>query len=111
MNPRTTQSPPQLPALLTPAEVIGYLRLDTDGRDPAERLRNLIRRHGLPTIKRGRLQLFRRSAVDAWLDADLGRSIGTPARMVAAHGLTTKTSPARSGRAGFQGKAPSRSRV
>ena len=54
--------------LLTAAEAIAYLRLDTDGRDAAERLRNLIRRHGLPVIRRGSLKLFRRAAIDAWLD-------------------------------------------
>jgi len=55
--------------LLTAAETITYLRLDTDQRNPAERLRNLIRRQGLPVIRRGTLRLFRRSAIDAWLDA------------------------------------------
>jgi hypothetical protein len=57
------------PDLLTDLEVIVYLRLDTDGRNSAERLRNLIRRQGLPVIRRGKLRLFRRVAIDAWLDA------------------------------------------
>jgi hypothetical protein len=71
------------PELLTPADVIAYLRLDADGRDPGERLRNLVRRQGLPMIRRGRLQLFRRSAIDAWLDGERdGRKIKAPARMV-----------------------------
>jgi hypothetical protein len=54
--------------LMTADEVIAYLRLNSDQRNPAERLRNLIRRQGLPVIRRGRLQLFRRSAIDEWLD-------------------------------------------
>ena len=58
-----------LPDLLTRDDVIEYLRLDADGRKAEERLRNLIRRQGLPVIRRGRLQLFRRTAVDEWLDA------------------------------------------
>jgi excisionase family DNA binding protein len=60
------------PDLLTPQEAIAYLRLDTDGGNPAERLRNLIRRQRLPVIKRGRLQRFRRTAIDAWLDGSKG---------------------------------------
>ncbi|HUY36733.1 MAG TPA: hypothetical protein VMV69_28625 [Pirellulales bacterium] len=56
--------------LLTPNEVITYLRLDVDGRDPAERLRTLTRHQGLPVIRRGRLCLYRLSAVDRWLDGD-----------------------------------------
>lgn len=63
--------------LLTESETIAYLRLDADSRDPRERLRNLIRRQRLPVIKRGRLRLFRRAAIDAWLDG--GRTTG-PAR-------------------------------
>lgn len=62
------QSSNQLPDLLTATEAIRYLRLDMDERQAAERLRNLIRRQGLPVIRRGRLQLFRRSAIDEWLD-------------------------------------------
>jgi excisionase family DNA binding protein len=53
--------------LLTAEELIAYLRLDTEG-NPAERLRNLIRRQGLPVIRRGQLLRFRKSAVDQWLD-------------------------------------------
>jgi Helix-turn-helix domain len=64
------QTTNQLPELLTVAEMIRYLRLDVDDRNPAERLRNLVRRQQLPVIRRGRLQLFRRSAVDKWLDGD-----------------------------------------
>ena len=56
------------PALMTAEEVIVYLRLDSDKRNPGERLRNLIRRQRLPVIRRGRLMLFRRSAIDTWLD-------------------------------------------
>lgn len=53
--------------LLTRDELIAYLKLDSEGGDVAERVRNLIRRHGLPVLRRGRLQRFRRSHVDAWL--------------------------------------------
>jgi hypothetical protein len=67
-----------LPDLLTAAETIRYLRLDTDNRDPAERLRNLVRRQRLPCIRRGRLLLFRKSAIDAWLDGTRTRN---PARL------------------------------
>jgi excisionase family DNA binding protein len=56
------------PPLMTADETIRYLRLDVDQRDPKERLRNLIRWHRLPRIRRGRLLLFRKAAVDAWLD-------------------------------------------
>jgi hypothetical protein len=59
-----------LPALLTEGEVITYLRLDVDERNPRDRLRNLMRRQALPTIRRGRLQLFRKTAIDEWLDGD-----------------------------------------
>ena len=53
--------------LLTQAELVRYLRLDADERKPADRVRSLIRRQHLPTIRKGRLLLFRRSAVDEWL--------------------------------------------
>ena len=54
--------------LLTPKEVADYLRVDADG------LRNLIRRHGLPVIRRGRLLRFRKTAVDKRIAA--GESAG-----------------------------------
>jgi excisionase family DNA binding protein len=54
--------------MMTEQETIAYLRLDTDHRDPAERLRNLVRRQGLPVVRRGKLRLFRRAAVNAWLE-------------------------------------------
>jgi excisionase family DNA binding protein len=57
------------PALMTAAETIAFLRLDAGGGNANERLRNLIRRNRLPVIRRGRLKLFRREAVDAWLAA------------------------------------------
>jgi hypothetical protein len=57
------------PDLMTAAEIIEYLGLAIGGGNPAERLRNLIRRQSLPVIRRGGLQLFRRSIVDSWLDA------------------------------------------
>ena len=59
-----------LPDLLTRDDAIVYLRLDAEPGDPAERLRNLIRRQRLPVLKRGRLQRFRRSAINAWLDGN-----------------------------------------
>lgn len=59
----------QFPPLMTEPETISYLRLDIDDRKPGDRLRNLIRRQGLPVIRRGRLRLFRKTAVDSWLDA------------------------------------------
>jgi len=61
-------TPAIAPELLTPQEAIIYLRLDADGGNSAVRLRNLIRRQRLPVLKRGRLRLFRRTAIDAWLD-------------------------------------------
>jgi len=56
------------PEMLTQEDLIRYLRLDVDDRDPVERVRNLIRHQGLPVTRRGRLLLFRKTAVDAWLD-------------------------------------------
>jgi hypothetical protein len=53
---------------MTRDEVIAYLRLDADERNPQERLRNLERRQRLPVIKKGKLRLYRRSAIDTWLD-------------------------------------------
>lgn len=74
---------PELPELLTPPEAIAYLRLDAESGDAGERLRNLVRRQGLPCIKRGRLRLFRRAAVDAWLEAgQRGVRILNPTRLV-----------------------------
>lgn len=68
--------------LLTAREVIAYLRLDAQDGNAGERLRNLVRRHRLPVIRRGRLQLFRKSAVDAWLDAgQRGLRTKHPARL------------------------------
>jgi hypothetical protein len=76
-----------LPDLLTAEEAIRYLRLDADSRDPAERLRTLIRRQRLPVIRRGRLQLFRRSAIDEWLAAGArGVKMPSPARLQAITG-------------------------
>ena len=59
---------PNLPELLTPLEAIAYLRLDAEGGNAAERLRNLVRRQRLPVLKRGRFQRYRRSEIDAWLE-------------------------------------------
>jgi hypothetical protein len=65
-EPKPSLSDP--PAMMTEAETIAYLRLDVDERNPAERLRNLVRRQRLPCVRRGRLILYRRAAVDAWLE-------------------------------------------
>lgn len=56
--------------LMTPLETVVYLRLDDgcDEKQSLERLRNLCRRQRLPMLKRGRLRLFRRSAIDSWLE-------------------------------------------
>ena len=54
--------------MLTQEDLIRYLRLDVDERNPIERVRNLMRYQGLPVIRRGRLLLFRKTAVDEWLD-------------------------------------------
>ena len=62
------------PEMLTQEDLIRYLRLDVDNRDPVERVRNLIRYQGLPVTRRGRLLLFRKVAVDQWLDVPPQRS-------------------------------------
>jgi hypothetical protein len=62
------------PEMLTQEDLIRYLRLDVDDRDPVERVRNLIRYQGLPVTRRGRLLLFRKTAVDQWLDVSPRRS-------------------------------------
>lgn len=81
--------PDDLPSLLTETEVIGYLRLDAKSGDARERLRNLVRRHRLPIIRRGNLHLFRRTAVDAWLAAgERGGRIVRPARQAKTAGKT-----------------------
>lgn len=67
---RPIAPPAALPDLMTADEAIRYLRLDADDRDPAERLRSLTRYQGLPRLKRGRLILYRRSEVDAWLNGE-----------------------------------------
>jgi len=56
------------PEMMTQEDLIRYLRLGVDDRDPVERVRNLIRHQRLPVIRRGRLLLFRKTAVDEWLD-------------------------------------------
>ena len=70
---RPPLAPPDIDhELLTADETIRYLRLDTDDRDAHERLRSLHRYQGLPRLKRGRLILYRRSDVDAWLAGEHG---------------------------------------
>ena len=56
------------PEMMTQEDLIRYLRLDVDERNPVERVRNLVRYQGLPVTRRGRLLLFRKTAVDSWLD-------------------------------------------
>ena len=56
------------PEMMTQEDLIRYLRLDVDERNPVERVRNLMRYQGLPVTRRGRLLLFRKTAVDEWLD-------------------------------------------
>ncbi len=85
------RSPDIQPELMTGDETVSYLRLDVGSDNPRERLRNLVRRQGLPCIKRGRLLLFRRVAVDAWLDGV--RTVG-PARLVGAQRVTSKNGAA-----------------
>lgn len=76
------------PEMMTQEDLIRYLRLDVDERDPVERMRNLIRHQALPVTRRGRLLLFRKTAVDSWLEVParanyarrrLGR--GAPAKL------------------------------
>ena len=71
------------PELLTPDEAIRYLRLDAEPGDPRERLRNLVRRQGLPCLRRGKLRRFRRSELMAWLSGErIARRIPNPARQL-----------------------------
>jgi excisionase family DNA binding protein len=81
---------PMPPTWLTQPETIAYLRLDVDDRDAAERLRNLIRRQGLPVVRRGRLVLFNREALDIWLTNGRAKT-STPARLQATQRLTART--------------------
>jgi hypothetical protein len=76
------------PEMMTQEDLIRYLRLDVDERNPVDRVRNLIRHQGLPVTRRGRLLLFRKTAVDSWLEVParakyarrrLGR--GAPAKL------------------------------
>jgi len=62
------------PEMMTQEDLIRYLRLDVDERNPVERVRNLIRYQGLPVTRRGRLLLFRKTAIDEWLDVPPRRS-------------------------------------
>lgn len=61
----------QTPDLMTLDELARFLRLDSDrpGK-PANKVRSLVRRHALPVIRRGRLQLYSRSAILEWLNPD-----------------------------------------
>jgi hypothetical protein len=54
--------------ILTKEDVIRLLRLDDGGGNAGERLRNLVRRQGLPVVRVGRMIRFRRSAIEKWLD-------------------------------------------
>jgi excisionase family DNA binding protein len=76
-----------VPEWLTREETIGYLGLDREGGDPAERLRTLCRRQRLPFVRRGRLLRFNRRAIDAWLEAgSRGGRTATPARLAVSAG-------------------------
>lgn len=83
--------------LLTAAEVIDYLRLNTGNRNAELALRNLVRRQRLPIIRRGGVVVFRRAAIDAWLD---GTRIPSPVRQQAAQGVAATNGAARKRRAG-----------
>ena len=76
-------------------EVIDFLRLG-GRRNPKEALRNLIRRHGLPVIKRGGFQWFHRPAVEAWLleaQRSRGRKTPTLAHLARIAGKTHGSAP------------------
>jgi hypothetical protein len=75
------------PEMMTQEDLIRYLRLDVDDRDPVERVRNLVRYQGLPVTRRGRLLLFRKTAVDEWLDVPARRKY---ARSRSERGAPTK---------------------
>ena len=78
-RPQPAETP--VPPIMNADDLITYLRLDAKQGDAHERLRNLIRRQKLPVIKRGKLQLFRRASVDAWLAAgERGAKSNAPAR-------------------------------
>ena len=65
------------PEMMTQEDLIRYLRLDVDERDPVERVRNLMRYQGLPVTRRGRLLLFRKMAVDhGWMCLLAGVMLG-----------------------------------
>jgi excisionase family DNA binding protein len=56
--PRTVESP-----YLTAREAIAYLRLGSESA-----LYRLIREHRLPVCRRGRLYLFDKREIDAWVN-------------------------------------------
>lgn len=96
MEPSQKDSGASLPELLTAEEVITYLRLDTKGGDPMERLRSLIRRQQLPRLGRGHVIRFRRSEIDAWLAGERivrRQRIHSPARLGSGIGVKAARSP------------------
>ncbi len=84
--PRDTDSgwPPRpevWPEVMTDIEVCQYLRLDQQHESPASAkrsLRHIRRTRGLPDVGRlGSKVLFRKTAVDAWLEAQERESVAT----------------------------------
>ncbi|MGE3278113.1 MAG: hypothetical protein AB7O67_23635 [Vicinamibacterales bacterium] len=66
---------PNVPALLRMDEAAAYLRYE--GPRAAEAAARFLRRHGVRLIRRGRVNLVRREAIDAFLDlgeSDLDRA-------------------------------------
>lgn len=83
---------------LTEVEAIAYLKLDGMKGDAKERMRNLIRRKGLPYYELARgLRQYRRTELEAWRNeqrqgprsSDLGRQVGRQG--LAASGATRAT--------------------
>lgn len=60
---------------LTAREAVDYLRLGSESA-----LYRLVREHGLPNLRRGRLYLFDTREIDAWL-----RGAGSAIELVRAH--------------------------
>jgi putative molybdopterin biosynthesis protein len=69
----TDKAPPD--ELLTPEELAAYTKL------AAGSIRNMVSRRAIPFVKVGRLTRFRRSEIDAWMEAH--RDSGEPRKGVA----------------------------
>jgi hypothetical protein len=59
--------PEVFPEVMTAAEAIRFLRLDTDGRKPYHRLQTLMRFQALPKSRRGKTLLFYKPSLVDWL--------------------------------------------